>query len=39
MDWVGSLALAGLPSLLDVHVYLGGWAQINQKLILARVTA
>ena len=30
-------SLAGLPSLLDVHVYLvGGWAQINQKLVLAQ---
>ena len=33
----GSLRLASLPSLIDVHIYLvGGWAQINQKLMLVQ---
>jgi hypothetical protein len=38
VDGMGRLtcqgSLAGLPSLLDGHVYLGEWAQINQKLVL-----
>jgi hypothetical protein len=43
IDWVVG-SFAGLPSLidglLDGHVYpAGGWAQINQKLVLAQVLA